>query len=301
MQPSEGFKRPTPTADFKGVNEETFWIDASAGPTSAASSFAPTATSAVRFAPAPTDGLDRGARQEATVGRRAAGLALVCAILFGLATLVGFAAEAYAAPAPAPLVPGTTAAPPGPLRIVHAPGTLVEIPAAVPHEAGDMVDSRIVGDLRWLAARYPIFVTDGYSGPLPDGEHIGCDECHASASDHLNGLAVDLVPTVDTTTCDANWVPITALALWAEPEQEKPVAPFRWVGYEGDIGHGCGNHLHLSWNHAPAKPYELAEWVEVFPVAPGTARKARRRKAAAKGPKGGIHQVTTGGVGTGSN
>jgi hypothetical protein len=299
VQPQEGFKGPTPTADFRGVNEETFWIDASAGPT--ASPFAPTATSAVRFAPAPTDALDRGARQEATVGRRAAGLALVCAVLFGLATLVGFAAEAYAAPAPAPLPPGTTAAPPGPLRIVHTPGTLVAIPAAVPHEAGDMVDSRIVPDLRWLAARYPIFVTDGYSGPLPDGEHIGCDECHASASDHLNGLAVDLVPTVDTTTCDANWVPITALALWAEPEQEKPVAPFRWVGYEGDVGHGCGNHLHLSWNHAPAKPYELAEWVEVFPVAPGTARKARRRKAAAKGPKGGIHQVTTGGVGTNSN
>src|SRR4029077_10717166 len=36
---------------------------------------------------------------QAAVGRRVAGLALVCAILFGLATLVGFAAEAYAAPA----------------------------------------------------------------------------------------------------------------------------------------------------------------------------------------------------------
>ncbi|HXF31481.1 MAG TPA: hypothetical protein VN522_08160 [Solirubrobacterales bacterium] len=242
------------------MNEETFWIDA-------------------------VD--DRTAHDEAAVGRRVAGLALVCAVLFGLATLVGFAAEAYAGP-------------PGPTRMVDAPGTLVEIPAAIPHEAGDMVDSRIVPDLRWLAARYPIFVTDGYSGPLADGEQIGCDECHASASDHLNGLAVDLVPTVDTTTCDANWVPITALALWAEPEQEKPVSPFRWVGYEGDAGHGCGNHLHLSWNHAPAKPFELAEWVEVFPVAPGAARKARK-KTVPKGPKGGIVQTTTGGVGTHSN
>jgi hypothetical protein len=256
------------------VSEDTFWGDAPA-------------STERRFTPAATDAID-GAHEGATFGHRVVGLVLVCLTLFGLATLVGFAAEAYAGP-------------PGPIRIVHTPGTLVEIPAAVPHEAGDMVDSRIVPDLRWLAARYPIFVTDGYSGPLADGEHIGCDECHASASDHLNGLAVDLVPTVDSTTCDANWVPITTLALWAEPEQEKPVAPFRWVGYEGDAGHGCGNHLHLSWNHAPAKPYELAEWVEVFPVAPGSARKARRKKATPKSPKGGIVQTTTGGVGAHSN
>jgi hypothetical protein len=225
------------------------------------------------------------AHPQVTFGRRVAGLALLCAVLFGLATLAGFAAEAYAAP-------------PGPTHLVRTPGILVEIPAAIPHEEGDMVDSRIVGDLRWLAARYPIFVTDGYSGPLADGEHAGCDGCHVANSDHLNGVAVDLVPTEDTTTCGPNWEPITALALWAEPEQEKPVAPFRWVGYEGDAGHGCGNHLHLSWNHAPAKPYELAEWVEVFPVAPGSARSARPRRAAAKGPKGGTGGATTGGLGT---
>ena len=34
----------------------------------------------------------------------------------------------------------------------------------------------------------------------------------------------------------------------AGPEPPRP--PFRWVGYDGDAGHGCGNHLHLSWNHA---------------------------------------------------
>ena len=59
------------------------------------------------------------------------------------------------------------------------------------------------------------------------------------------------------------------LALWAEPVQNQPVPPFRWVGYDGDAGHGCGNHLHLSWNHAPAAQFQLAEWVEVFPVGPG--------------------------------
>jgi hypothetical protein len=229
------------------------------------------------------DAVDEPATHQAAFGRRLAGLALLCLVLFGLATLVGFVADAAAAP-------------PGPTRIVHTPGTLVEIPAAIPHEAGDLIDSRVVPDLRWLAARYPIFVTDGYSGPLADGERAGCDECHVANSDHLNGVAVDLIPTEDTTTCGPNWAPITRLALWAEPEQEKPVAPFRWVGYEGDAGHGCGNHLHLSWNHAPAHPYELAEWVEVFPVAPGTAR-----KPAPAGPKGGVEQATTGGVGTHSS
>ena len=30
-----------------------------------------------------------------------------------------------------------------------------------------MVDRRIVPNLRWIAERFPIYVTDGYSGPLP--------------------------------------------------------------------------------------------------------------------------------------
>jgi hypothetical protein len=161
-------------------------------------------------------------------------------------------------------------------RVVETPGEIVPIPAAIPHEEGDMVDSRIVPDLRWLAQHFPIFVTDGYSGPLPDGEHVGCNNCHVSGSDHYNGLAVDVVPLNGTSgKCDATWAPITRLALWAEPVQNKPVLPFRWVGYDGDAGHGCGNHLHLSWNHAAAPRYELAEWVEVFPVA-GLPRKPRQ-------------------------
>ncbi len=60
-------------------------------------------------------------------------------------------------------------------RTVHAPGELVPIPASIPHEAGDMVDRRILPNLRWIAKRYPVYVTDGYSGPLPDGSHAGCD------------------------------------------------------------------------------------------------------------------------------
>jgi len=179
----------------------------------------------------------------------------------------------------------------------------VPIPASVPHEEGDMVDRRIVPDLRWIAQRFPIYITDGYSGPLPNGEHVGCHGCHVKGSDHYNGLAVDIVPLYWSDKCDVHWRGITRLAQWAEPQQNRPAAPFRWVGYEGDAGHGCGNHLHLSWEHAAAPQFQLAEWVEVFPVGAQPSRKPRhpRKKAkpAAKppaGPPGGISTVQSGGV-----
>ena len=186
-------------------------------------------------------------------------------------------------------------------RTVYAPGEIVPIPAAIPHEEGDMVDRRIVPDLRWIAQRYPIYVTDGYSGPLPNGEHVGCHMCHVKHSDHYNGLAVDIVPLNGDGKCDAAWNGITRLAKWAEPAQNKPVPPFRWVGYDGDAGHGCGNHLHLSWEHAAAPQFQLAEWVEVFPVGSQPERKQRkprhkRPKAPPAGPAGGISTVHSGGL-----
>ncbi|HMC50005.1 MAG TPA: hypothetical protein VKH20_05115 [Solirubrobacterales bacterium] len=185
-------------------------------------------------------------------------------------------------------------------RLVHAPGEIVPIPASIPHEEGDMVDKRILGDLRWIAARYPIYVTDGYSGPLPNGEHVGCNMCHVKDSDHYNGVAVDLVPLNGTPgKCDSTWAPITRLAEWAEPLQNQPVPPFRWIGYNGDAGHGCGNHLHLSWQHAPAPMFQLAEWVEVFPTGPAAARKPRPSSPPQKlptGPPGGIGTIHSGGV-----
>ena len=215
-------------------------------------------------------------------------IALLCAALLGLAATAQAAAEPI----------------PGPPRLVYAPGTIVPIPASIPHEAGDMVDKRIIPDLRWIAQRYPIYVTDGYSGPLPDGEHVGCDNCHVRGSDHYNGLAVDIVPAEPSPRCDSHWTAITALALWAEPRQNAPLAPFRWVGYDGDAGHGCGNHLHLSWNHAPAPRFQLAEWVEVFPVGAAEGetkprgKRAPTKKAPAQpgGPMGGISKANTGGL-----
>jgi hypothetical protein len=192
---------------------------------------------------------------------------------------------------------------PASTRQVFATGEIVPIPAAIPHEEGDMIDRRIVPDLRWLAARFPIYVTDGYSGPLPNGEHAGCDECHVKESDHYNGLAVDVVPLTGGGKCDESWRGVTRLALWAEPVQGQPVPPFRWVGYDGDAGHGCGNHLHLSWEHAAAPQFQLAEWVEVFPVGAAANRHPRPERATPHpqpkppaGPPGGFSTVRSGGL-----
>jgi hypothetical protein len=200
----------------------------------------------------------------------------------------------------ASLAPAGAGAGPASTRVVYGVGKIVPIPASIPHETGDMVDRRIVPDLLWIAQRYPIYVTDGYSGPLPDGTHVGCNRCHTHGSDHYNGLAVDLVPVGGGARCDRSWGPITRLARWAEPTQDKPVPPFRWVGYDGDAGHGCGNHLHLSWNHAPAPEFQLAEWVEVFsPRGDGTTTPKPNRKPKPplpKGPPGGISSLQTGGV-----
>jgi hypothetical protein len=209
--------------------------------------------------------------------------AICAAAAIALAVLIGGLATPHAASAEAP-----------PTRYVYAAGEIVPLPAAIPHEEGDMVDRRIVPDLRWIAQRFPIYVTDGYSGPLPNGEHAGCHGCHVKHSDHYNGLAVDIVPlNASGRGCDASWRGITRLAHWAEPVQNRPRAPFRWIGYDGDAGHGCGHHLHLSWEHAAAPMFELAEWVEVFPAGNvGVTREPKRQ------PRGGVSVVQSGGVST---
>ena len=214
-------------------------------------------------------------------------LVLAAAVLLGLAGVAGAAIGTETAR-------GTT-------RLLYAPGKIVPIPASIPHEEGDMVDRRIVRDLRWLAQRYPIYVTDGYSGRLPDGSHAGCHGCHVKNSDHYNGLAVDIVPISGTARCDASWRGITRLARWAEPRNNRPIPPFRWVGYNGDSGHGCGHHLHLSWNHAKARQFDLAEWVEVLPPeltveVVGKPKRKKREPQQSSGPTGGLALARTGGV-----
>lgn len=235
-------------------------------------------------------GVDKPGVSNATANLRRATVRAGLAFALACMALLGAAAVASA-------VPGAS-----PTRLVYAPGKIVPVPASIPHEAGDMVDRRILPDLRWIAERYPIYITDGYSGPLLSGENAGCDECHTKGSDHYNGLAVDLVPVGGGTKCDATWTAITRLALLAEPVQGLATPPFRWVGYDGDAGHGCGHHLHLSWNHAPAPQFQLAEWVEVFPVGLNETAGVPRTKSSPApkpppGPSGGISSVRTGGIG----
>jgi hypothetical protein len=200
------------------------------------------------------------------------------------------------------LTAAAASAAPLPTRLAYATGQIVPIPASIPHEEGDMVDRRIVANLRWIAQRFPIYVTDGYSGRLPDGSgRAGCHGCHVKHSDHYNGLAVDIVALNGRGGCDRGWRGITRLAHWAEPRQNRPRAPFRWVGYDGDAGHGCGHHLHLSWEHARAPMFQLAEWVEVFPVrkqgiAEQPQPQTQPKPPPPPRPRGGVSVVQAGGV-----
>ena len=108
----------------------------------------------------------------------------------------------------------------------------------IPGFPGERIDRRLLPDVRWLVRKYGLFITDGFSR----------DPVHSASGEHPLGLALDIVPNV---AAGGNWRSVTSLALWAEPRQSAPRAPFRWVGYNGDAGHGRGHHLHLSWNHSP--------------------------------------------------
>ncbi len=107
----------------------------------------------------------------------------------------------------------------------------------IPGFPGERIDRRVLPDLMKLVHKYKLFVIDGYSR----------DPVHAANGEHPMGLAADLVPDFDH---GGNWNLVDKLAHKVEPVQNEPVAPFRWVGYDGDEGHGRGNHLHLSWSHS---------------------------------------------------
>jgi hypothetical protein len=132
-------------------------------------------------------------------------------------------------------------------RRVVGGGRLVAITGA----PGQLVDERIAPDVEYLIDRYRVIVTAGYA---PSG--------HAADGEHPLGLAVDLQPGPGGT-----WDDVDRLAQWAEPVQNHPRPPFRWVGNNGDAHHGRGNHLHLSWTHGPTPLRRPpAPWVEVFVV-----------------------------------
>lgn len=118
----------------------------------------------------------------------------------------------------------------------------------IPHGGGSKIDRRLLPDVRWMQRRYNIGVGDGYAptGHAPDGEHP-------------IGVALDIFAGNGS---NSGWNKIDKLAELAEPRQNHPKLPWRWVGYDGDAGHGRGNHLHLSWGHNEnTTPREPPKWV----------------------------------------
>ena len=120
-------------------------------------------------------------------------------------------------------------------------GRFVDIPGF----PGERIDRRLLRDIRWMKRTFDIFITDGYStAPY-----------HSRNGEHPIGLALDIVPD------GRSWRKITRLANKAEPRQNQPRMPWRWVGYNGDAGHGRGDHLHLSYAHSSTPPRDPARVV----------------------------------------
>jgi hypothetical protein len=120
----------------------------------------------------------------------------------------------------------------------------------IPGFPGEKIDRRLLADIEFLLEKYKhkIFITDGYS----------TDPVHSRNGEHPIGLALDIVPDYSRTK---KWRKVSRLAKWAEPKQDRPRAPFRWVGYNGDAGHGRRDHLHLSWSHSDTRPEDPARTV----------------------------------------
>lgn len=118
---------------------------------------------------------------------------------------------------------------------------------SIPGFPGEKIDRRLLPDIRWMRRQYKIFVTDGYA---PSG--------HAANGEHPIGLALDIVPDRGA---GGSWKLIGNLAKRFEPQQNQVRPPMRWVGYNGDVGHGRGNHLHLSYLHSETRPRDPARKV----------------------------------------
>lgn len=136
---------------------------------------------------------------------------------------------------------------PGDIHQVTGDPSIWNVP--IPGFPGETCDQRILPDLLYLVKRYKLSVTDCFSR----------DGVHAVNGEHPLGVGVDL-----GVGKGGSWALVDELAAWAEPSQNSPRPPFKWVGYNGDSNHGTGNHLHLSWDHAPAQPFTRAAWVKVF-------------------------------------
>ena len=120
----------------------------------------------------------------------------------------------------------------------------------IPGWRKERIDSRVLGDVAHLVRKYHLRVNAGYA-------MTG----HSSGGEHPIGLALDVGPSRGP---KGSWEAVDRLARWAEPRQGRPRAPFTWVGYNGDAGHGRGAHLHLSWSHTATRPGSVARTVWVL-------------------------------------
>ena len=191
-------------------------------------------------------------------GRALAGLALA-ALALGVA---GIATAAMQSTKLGPLLCETT----GGGRFVKIPGF-----------RGEKIDRRLLDDVAYLRERFKIFVTDGYS----------LDPVHSRNGEHPIGLALDIVPD---SANGGTWRRIDRLAEWAEPRRDRPRAPFRWVGYDGDPGHGRGHHLHLSFSHSRTDYNDPARMIQSLKC-PGSGGKTPPKSGGGGGgggPSGGI-------------
>jgi hypothetical protein len=135
----------------------------------------------------------------------------------------------------------------GKLRSVTGGGKFVVIPG----QHGARIDRRLLDDVLYLIRRYKVRVGEGYS----------LHGNHEPLGEHPLGLAADLYPGPG-----GSWDAVDRLARWAEPRQNHPRLPLRWVGYNGDYNHGRGNHLHLSWMHSKGRPGHPVRTVRVWKV-----------------------------------
>src|SRR3954453_4890665 len=87
---------------------------------------------------------------------------------------------------------------------------------AIPGFPGEKIDRRLLPDIRWMKRRYDIFITDGYSR----------DPVHAESGEHPVGLATDIVPN---SARGGSWGEVGDLPHLAEPRQDQPIMPWRWV------------------------------------------------------------------------
>ena len=163
----------------------------------------------------------------------------------------------------------------GRLRALTGGGRFVPIPGM----PWARLDRRLLPDLLYLVKRYHVLVGDGYA---PTG--------HAPLGEHPLGLAVDLTPGPG-----GSWRDVGRLARWAEPRENRPRPPFRWVGWTGDPYHGnprtcrprpnCPAHLHLSWAHSPGRPRRPVRRVWVFEVGAGSLARGALMSPPAAFPK----------------